>query len=84
MRHLFIAPQAGEQPNYGIGWWREADDKRVWYFGTQSPESTIGHQGWTGKLIDKAKEDTGKSLSEEHPLKLALKALQEASEDFQQ
>ena len=49
-RDLFISPQSSENVNYGIGWWREADDKRVWYFGTQSPESTIGHQGWTGTL----------------------------------
>jgi CubicO group peptidase (beta-lactamase class C family) len=47
-RDLFIAPQSNMTLNYGIGWWREADDKRVWYFGTQSPESSIGHQGWTG------------------------------------
>ncbi len=47
-RDLFIAPQARGPATYGIGWWREADDKRVWYFGTQSPESSIGHQGWTG------------------------------------
>ena len=49
-RDLFISPQNSSNINYGIGWWREADDKRVWYFGTQSPESTIGHQGWTGTL----------------------------------
>ena len=49
-RDLFISPQANSSINYGIGWWREADDKRVYYFGTQSPESTIGHQGWTGTL----------------------------------
>ena len=49
-RDLFISPQSLSNINYGIGWWREADDKRVWYFGTQSPESTIGHQGWTGTL----------------------------------
>ena len=49
-RDIFISPQAGANLNYGIGWWREADDKRVWYFGTQTPESTIGHQGWTGTL----------------------------------
>ena len=49
-RDLFIAPQSSSTINYGIGWWREADDKRAWYFGTQSPESTIGHQGWTGTL----------------------------------
>ena len=49
-RDLFIAPQAKGNINYGIGWWREADDNRVWYFGTQSPESTVGHQGWTGTI----------------------------------
>ena len=49
-RDLFISPQSQGSVNYGIGWWREADDKRVWYFGTQAPESTIGHQGWTGTL----------------------------------
>ncbi len=49
-RDLFIAPQSNMTLNYGIGWWREADDKRVWYFGTQSPEDTVGHQGFTGTL----------------------------------
>ena len=49
-RDLFIAPQSRAAINYGIGWWREADDKRVWYFGTQAPESTVGHQGWTGTI----------------------------------
>ena len=49
-RDLFISPKNSSTINYGIGWWREADDKRVWYFGTQAPESTIGHQGWTGTL----------------------------------
>ena len=49
-RDLFITPKDYNSINYGIGWWREADDRRVWYFGTQSPESTIGHQGWTGTL----------------------------------
>lgn len=47
-RDLFMSPQANGMISYGIGWWREADDKRVWYFGTQAPESSIGHQGWTG------------------------------------
>ncbi len=50
IRDLFISPQAGAQPNYGIGWWREGDGRRVWYFGTQAPGSTVGHQGWTGTL----------------------------------
>ena len=47
-RDLFMSPQANGLISYGIGWWREADDKRVWYFGSQAPESSIGHQGWTG------------------------------------
>jgi CubicO group peptidase (beta-lactamase class C family) len=50
IRDIFIAPQFSNTMNYGIGWWREADDRRVYYFGTQAPESTIGHQGWTGTL----------------------------------
>ena len=49
-RDFFISPQSGGLASYGIGWWREADDRRVWYFGTQSPENTVGHQGWTGTL----------------------------------
>ncbi|MCR4712725.1 MAG: serine hydrolase, partial [Clostridia bacterium] len=49
-RDLFIAPQAGGVPDYGIGWWRQGDDRRSWYFGSQAPDSTVGHQGWTGTL----------------------------------
>lgn len=49
-RDLFISPQAGAKPSYGIGWWREGDNNRVWYFGTQSPDSTVGHQGSTRTL----------------------------------
>lgn len=50
IRDLFISPQVGGQANYGIGWLRKADDNRVWYYGTQSKENTIGHQGFTGTL----------------------------------
>ena len=49
-RDLFTSPQSLDAINYGIGWWREADDQRVWYFGTQSPEDTFGHQGATKTL----------------------------------
>jgi CubicO group peptidase (beta-lactamase class C family) len=49
-RDLFIAPQSSATINYGIGWWREADNRRAWYFGTQSSGNTVGHQGWTGTL----------------------------------
>ena len=37
-------------PTWGLGWWREGDNGRVWYFGTQSSSNTFGHQGWTGTL----------------------------------
>ena len=46
----FTAPKKETAANWGLGWWREADDERVWYFGTQSSSDTIGHQGWTGTL----------------------------------
>ncbi len=35
---------------WGLGWWREGDYQRPWYFGAQSPSGTVGHQGWTGTL----------------------------------
>ncbi len=47
---LFTAPKAIDFSQWGLGWWREGDDRRVWYFGTQSASSTVGHQGWTGTL----------------------------------
>lgn len=46
----FTAPKKENAANWGLGWWREADDGRCWYFGTQSSSGTIGHQGWTGTL----------------------------------
>ena len=47
---LFTAPKSLDFGQWGLGWWREGDDKRVWYFGTQSASATVGHQGWTGTL----------------------------------
>lgn len=46
----FIAPKKEDAANWGLGWWREGDNQRCWYFGTQAPSNTIGHQGWTGTL----------------------------------
>lgn len=46
----FTAPKKENAANWGLGWWREADNARCWYFGTQSDSGTIGHQGWTGTL----------------------------------
>ena len=47
----FTAPKKEDAANWALGWWREADFQRSWYFGTQSPSGTIGHQGWTGTMI---------------------------------
>lgn len=47
---MFTAPKHESTANWGLGWWREGDMQRAWYFGTQSPSNTIGHQGWTGTL----------------------------------
>lgn len=43
---------------WGLGWWREGDHGRPWYFGVESSKDTVGHQGWTGTLtmIDPAED----------------------------
>lgn len=46
----FAAPKSEGAATWGLGWWREGDQGRPWYFGTQSARSTVGHQGWTGTL----------------------------------
>ena len=48
---LFIAPKSANYGQWGQGWWRQGDDQRVWYFGTQAGSDTVGHQGWTGTLV---------------------------------
>ncbi len=48
---MFTAPKQETAANWGLGWWRQGDDQRVWYFGTQAGSGTIGHQGWTGTLV---------------------------------
>lgn len=55
---LFTAPKSAAMGNWGLGWWREGDDQRPWYFGTQAPSNTIGHQGWTGTvaMIDPSRQ----------------------------
>ncbi|MBR2764500.1 MAG: penicillin binding protein PBP4B, partial [Blautia sp.] len=47
----FTAPKKEDAGNWGLGWWRQGDSQRVWYFGTQAKSGTIGHQGWTGTLV---------------------------------
>ncbi|MBE5809281.1 MAG: penicillin binding protein PBP4B, partial [Clostridiales bacterium] len=48
---LFTAPKAAGAGQWGLGWWREGDDRRPWYFGTQAAPNAVGHQGWTGTLV---------------------------------
>lgn len=48
---LFTAPKSLDFGQWGLGWWREGDDQRPWYFGTQAAPNTIGHQGWTGTMV---------------------------------
>ena len=45
----FTSPNDPSSSEWGIGWWRNGDDKRPWYFGSTSND-VFGHQGWTGTL----------------------------------
>ncbi|MCR4740394.1 MAG: penicillin binding protein PBP4B [Lachnospiraceae bacterium] len=47
---LFTSPKNSTDANWGLGWWREGDDQRTWYFG-ESGSGTFGHQGWTGTMV---------------------------------
>ncbi len=47
---LFTAPKAAYFGQWGLGWWRQGDDQRSWYYGGEAAPSTVGHQGWTGTL----------------------------------
>ncbi len=48
--NTFFTDRKDSAANWGLGWWREGDYQRPWYFGAQSPSGTVGHQGWTGTL----------------------------------
>ena len=38
-----------EQDQWGLGWWRQGSwAERAKYFSSLAPETTVGHQGWTG------------------------------------
>ena len=47
----FTAPKAVDFGQWGLGWWRQGDGQRPWYYGTQASPNTVGHQGWTGTLV---------------------------------
>jgi len=46
----FTAPQRNDTGNWGLGWNRQGDMERPWYFSPLASRQTIGHQGWTGTL----------------------------------
>lgn len=48
---MFTSTQGKDKGRWGIGWWHEGKDARLWYFGTQSHSDTFGHQGFTGTLV---------------------------------
>ena len=48
---MFTAPKEEDAANWALGWWRQGDNQRVWYFGTQADSGTFGHQGWTGTIV---------------------------------
>lgn len=47
----FISPLSHDNADNGLGWARQGDDQRSWYFGSDASSFTIGHQGWTGTLV---------------------------------
>lgn len=49
INQYFTSPK-DSSATWGMGWWRQADLGRVWYFSVESSRNTIGHQGWTGTL----------------------------------
>ena len=48
---LFTAPKAVDFGQWGLGWQRQGDEQRPWYFDTEAESGTVGHQGWTGTLV---------------------------------
>ncbi|MBQ1482925.1 MAG: penicillin binding protein PBP4B [Erysipelotrichaceae bacterium] len=47
----FISPTGIDTANSGLGWARQGDDQRSWYYGSDASSFTVGHQGWTGTLV---------------------------------
>lgn len=47
----FSSPQSYDLADSGLGWARQGDDERSWYFSDAVSSATIGHQGWTGTLV---------------------------------
>ena len=46
---LFTSVDDLDTAKYSLGWMRQGNAQRVYYFGP-APSDTVGHQGWTGTL----------------------------------
>ena len=47
---LFTTPKDQDDPGYALGWWREGDHTRDYFYGSTSSSAVYGHQGFTGTL----------------------------------
>lgn len=47
----FTAAKSEKEPQWGIGWWRQAKGARSTYFGSQASADAFGHQGFTGTIV---------------------------------
>ena len=47
----FCGVKKEDAGSWGLGWWRQGDLERPWYFGTQASSNVIGHTGWTGSFV---------------------------------
>lgn len=47
---LFTTPKGQDDPGYALGWWREGDHVRDYYYGATAGTAVYGHQGFTGTL----------------------------------
>lgn len=48
---MFTSTLDKDKGQWGIVWWREGNDGRPWYFGSNSHSGAFGHQGFTGILV---------------------------------
>ena len=48
---LFTSLSDMDAPGFALGWWREGDHARDYYFGATSDSKMFGHQGFTGPVV---------------------------------
>ena len=48
---LFTSLSDIDAPGFALGWWREGDHARDYYFGATSDSKMFGHQGFTGPVV---------------------------------